>query len=84
MGFIPRARQVPNKDARVILRLLPRCERVRPLTLRLMTRWRKLRAAALLSGGTSGSATKMKSSLIGRLMRRHSREGGADGSLRKG
>ena len=41
MGFIPRARQVPNKEARVILLLLPRCDRVPPLTLRLMTRWRK-------------------------------------------
>ena len=32
--------------------------RVPPLTLRLITRWRRLRPAGLFSDGTSGSATK--------------------------
>ena len=36
-------------DASVILRSVPCSERVPPLTLRLMTRWRRLRSAGLLS-----------------------------------
>ena len=56
----PCARQAPKIDASVILVAVPRSERVPPLTLRLTTRWRRLRSAALLSGGTSGSATKTK------------------------
>ena len=48
-------------DARVILLSVPRSERVPPLTLRLTTRCRRLRSAALLSEGTAGSATKTKS-----------------------
>ena len=56
------ARQVPKRDASVILRSVPCSERVPPLTLRLITRWRWLRSAGLLSAGTSGSATKTKSS----------------------
>ena len=59
-------------DASVILRSVPCSERVPPLTLRLMTRWRRLRSARLLSAATSGSATKTKSSLMWRSMRRHS------------
>ncbi len=43
---------------------VPWCERVPPLTFRLTTRWRRLRSAELLSGGTWGSATKTKSSLM--------------------
>ena len=71
-------------DASVILRSVPCSERVPPLILRLMTRWRRLRSAALLSAGTSGSATKTKSSLMWRSMRRHSLAWAADGSCRKG
>ena len=51
-GFRPLARQVPKRDARVILLSLPCSERVPPLILRLITRWRRLRSAALLSGGS--------------------------------
>ena len=71
-------------DASVILLSVPRSDRVPPLTLRLITRWRRLRSAGLLSDGTSGSATKTKSSLMWRSMRRHSRPGRASGSARKG
>ena len=67
-------------------------ERVPPLILRLITRGRRLRSAALLSGATSGSATKTKSSpyqVRGRLlrclsMRRHSLPWTANGSSRQG
>ena len=48
------ARQVPKMDANVILVSVPCCERVPPLILRLITTGRRLRSAALLSGGTSG------------------------------
>ena len=47
----PCVRQVPKIDARVILVSVPRAERVPPLILRLITTWRRLRSAALLSGG---------------------------------
>ena len=47
-------RQVPKIEASAILVSVPCWERVPPLILRLMTRWRRLRSAALLSGGTSG------------------------------
>ena len=91
-GFRPRARQVPKTDASVILLSVPRSDRVPPLTLRLMTRWRRLRSAGLLSDGTSGSATKTQSSpypvrgrpLMWCSMRRHSLSWTADGSARKG
>ena len=63
-GLKPWARQVPKIEARVILVSVPWSERVPPLTLRLTTIWRRLRSAALLSGGTWGSATKTKSSLM--------------------
>ena len=53
---------MPKIDASVILVSVPWAERVPPLTLRLTTRWRRLRSAALLSGGAWGSATKTKSS----------------------
>ena len=45
-------------DASAILLSVPCSERVPPLTLRLITRWRRLRSAGLLSAGTSGSATE--------------------------
>ena len=78
--FKPFARQVPKTEARVILVSVPWSERVPPLTFRLITTGRRLRSAALLSGGTSGSATKTKSysyPVRGRLLmwfatRRHS------------
>ena len=53
-GFRPLARQVPKRDAKVILLLVPSSERVPPLIFRLTTRWRRLRSAALLSEGVSG------------------------------
>ena len=68
----PRARQVPKRDARVILLSLPASERVPPLILRLITRWRRLRSAALLSGGVSGWETKTNNSLMCRSIRRQS------------
>ena len=71
-------------DASVILLSVPRSDRVPPLILRLITTWRRLRSAGLLSDGTSGSATKTKSSLMWRSMRRHSRPCRASGSARKG
>ena len=43
-----------------------------PLILRLTTRCRKLRSAALLSAGTPGWDTKTNSSLMNRSMRRQS------------
>ena len=71
---------------------VPRSDRVPPLILRLMTRCRRLRSAALLSEGTAGSATKTKSSphpvrgglLMWRSIRRHSLAWVADGSCRQG
>ena len=60
----PRARQAPKRDAKVILLSLPASERVPPLILRLITRWRRLRSAALLSGGVSGWETKTNNSLM--------------------
>ena len=42
------------------------------LILRLVTRCRRLRSAALLSEGTAGSDTKTNSSLMNRSMRRQS------------
>ena len=87
-GFSPWARQVPKMDASVILLSVPCSERVPPLILRLTTKWRRLRSAALLSAGASGSATKTKSSLdvafdasaqFGMGCRRVVEEGLADG-----
>jgi len=63
---------------------VPTAERLPPLILRAVTRCRRLRSAALLSGGTSGWATKTNSSEMKRWMRRHSRRCGASGSARKG
>ena len=42
----PLARQVPKRDARVILLSLPVSERVPPIIFRLITRWRRLRSAS--------------------------------------
>ena len=84
MGLRACARQVPKIEASVILVSVPCAERVPPLTLRLTTKWRRLRSAALLSGGTSGWATKTKSSLMCFSMRRHNLAGTADGSSRNG
>ena len=70
-GLRPLARQVPKRDASVILLSLPGCQRVPPLILRLITRWRRLRSAALLSDGASGCDTKTNSSpyqVRGRLL----------------
>ena len=64
--------QVPKRDAKVILLSVPCPERVPPLILRLVTRCRRLRSAALLSEGTAGSDTKTNSSLMNRSMRRQS------------
>ena len=67
----PRTRQVPKREARVILLSLPAPERVPPLILRLITRCRRLRSAALLSGGVSGCDTKTNNSpyqVRGRLL----------------
>ena len=83
-GFRPLARQVPKRDARVILLSLPCSERVPPLILRLITRWRRLRSAALLSDGASGCDTKTNSSLMCRSIRRQSLACTANGSSRKG
>ncbi len=43
--------------------VLPTAERVPPLTLRAMTKGRRLRSAALLVASTRGSRTKVKSSV---------------------
>ena len=51
----PLARQVPKRDAKVILLSVPCPERVPPLILRLVTRCRRLRSASLLSEGTAGA-----------------------------
>ena len=55
--MIPCARQVPKIEARIILVSVPWSERVPPLTLRLTTKWRRLRSAVRL----------------GRIVRRHIR-----------
>ena len=80
----PCARQVPKIDARAILVPVPRSERVPPLILRLITRGLRLRSAALLSGGTSGWATKTRSSLMCFSTRRHNLAWTASESSRKG
>jgi hypothetical protein len=59
---------------------VPRGERVPPLILRPVTRWRNERSAALLSGGTAGSATKTKRSGRWRRIARQSRPWTAAGS----
>ena len=71
-GFKAWARQVPKTEASVILVSVPWTDRVPPLIFRLITTGRRLRSAALLSGGAPGSATKTKSSLMCFSMRRHS------------
>ena len=91
-GFRPLARQVPKRDDRVILLSLPCSERVPPLIFRLITRWRRLRSAALLSDGASGCDTKTNNSpyqvrgrlLMCRSIRRQSLACTANGSSRKG
>ena len=55
---------MPKREARVNLESVPWAERVPPLILRLTTRGRRLRSAALLSEGTPGWATKTNSSLM--------------------
>ncbi len=70
-GLRPCALQEPKIEASVILVSVPCCERVPPLILRLITSGRRLRSAALLSGGTSGWPMKTKSSLTCFSMRRH-------------
>ena len=62
-GFRPLARQVPKREVRTILLSLPCWERVPPLILRLITKWRRLRSAALLSDGASACDTKTNNSL---------------------
>ena len=79
----PLARQVPKRDARVILLPLPAPEQVPPLILRLITRWRRLRSAALLSGGVSGWETKTNNSLMCRSIWRRSFPWTASGSSKK-
>ena len=71
MVFNPWARQVPKREARVILVSVPCSERVPPLILRLTTKGRRLRSAALLSEDTPGAATKTNSSLMCLSIRRH-------------
>ncbi len=83
-GSRPWARQVPKREARVNLESVPWAERVPPLILRLTTRGRRLRSAALLSDGTAGWATKTNSSLMNFSMRRHRLLWTAAGSSRKG
>ena len=61
-----------EEGCRAILLSVPCWERAPPLILRLVTRCRRLRSAALLSGGTAGSDTKTNSSLMNRSMRRQS------------
>ena len=65
-------RQVPNKEARMLLVSLPGSERVPPLIFRLTTGGRRLRSAALLSALARGSATKVNSSGRKRSTRWHS------------
>ena len=62
----PRHPPRPKREARIILLSLPASERVPPLILRLITRCRRLRSAALLSEGVRGSGcgTKTNNSLI--------------------
>src|SRR5712691_11173551 len=55
-GLSPWTCQVPKSVASAILVAVPRGERVPPLIFRCVTRWRRLRSAALLSGGTAGSS----------------------------
>ena len=50
-GFRPWARQVPKREVRVILASVPWFERVPPLILRLITRGRRLRSAAVVVRG---------------------------------
>ena len=79
-GLKPWVRQVPKREASVVLVSVPGPERVPPLILRLITTVRRLRSVALLSGGTLGSATKTKSSLMWFATRRHNLAWTASGS----
>ncbi len=63
---------MPKRVASVILVAVPSSERVPPLILWQVTRWRRLRSAALLVGGTVGCATKTNSSPGCFSIRRHS------------
>ena len=83
-GFNPLARQVPKREAKVILLLVPPSERVPTLIFRLITRCLRLHSAALLSEGTAGSATKTNNSLVNSSMRRQSLSWTADGASRNG
>ena len=80
----PSARQVPKSEASASLASLPSVERVPPLILRLVTRWRSERSASLLVEGTAGSATKTNSSGRYAAMRRHSVACGAAAAARDG
>ena len=71
-------------EAKIIFVSVPWSERVPPLILRLVTRWRRLRSAALLSAGTAGSATHTNNSGRWRWMRRQSLACTAVGSSRYG
>ena len=62
-GLRPVARQVPKKEASAMRVALPSLERVPPIILRPVTRWRNERSAALLVEGTAGSPTKTNSSV---------------------
>ena len=76
-GLRPCKRQVPNKDAMMLLVSLPCSERVPPLIFRLTTGGRRLCSAALLSALTRGSATKVNNSGKKRSTRWHSTRMGA-------
>src|SRR5205823_12508021 len=83
-GMTSWRRQVPKREARVILIVVPVGDWVPPLILRLVARWRRLRSAALLVGGTRGLATNTNSSLRWRSMRRDRVPWTASGSWRNG
>jgi hypothetical protein len=51
---------VPKGETRRVKVAVPDGERVPPLILRLVIRWRRLRSAALLVAGTAGSPTNLR------------------------
>ena len=72
MGLRPWTRHVPNSEASVTLVAVPGAERVPPLILRLMTRGRRARAAALLVAGTDDVAS-LADLTVGRLRTRQTK-----------
>ena len=78
-GFRSLARQVPKRDAKVILLPLPAPERVPPLILRLITRWRRLRSAAIVIRGSFRMGNKDEQLLDMPLNPPHSFPWTADG-----